>query len=157
MWILCRRERKYCLVILIFAIAGDWNLKSSEGCVCATRHNTSNAETAFFTYERELMCVLIRFGGAVPCRTHTFLWLFLISVLSETCNPANYDIVNETVCPSSWWGPSDTDVTRGCLRALTRVRQYSRSCTYNCMFVILSTNSLPARPSADLLVVVSWT
>ena len=40
--------------------------------------------------------------------------------------------MNETVLPASWWGPSTTVVSRGggCLRALTRALQYSRSHVY---------------------------
>ena len=39
-----------------------------------TRSTSNNADPAYFTYERELICVLIRFASAVSCHvSHTHI------------------------------------------------------------------------------------
>ena len=85
----------------------------------------------------------------MPCRTHTFLLLFKIYVVSETYDLADYvDIVNGTVWAISWWGPNDTDVTLGCLMAYVHpafVRRQPRTSTPGILLAMCS--SLPVRPT----------
>ena len=77
-----------------FAYAYDINFKSSEGCVCATRHSTSKVYQ--HTNELTLICdkCFLHIGSAVSCHTHThtFLWWFIkISVSTDYKNPELLD------------------------------------------------------------------